>query len=714
MDTELKEEKLKLLRELVSFNKTLQKKISENSTEEVKELLSVNIDCLETLRNAAGQDMDENFKHFLNSYIKFSRLCNDSFLLEQNWQSLADIQKGLLNGITNMFQKANMQNRVCACCGHHTIFNPLPEYYFLQMAKHHTIRYTGETINPEEYFCIRCQALDRDRLMVAFLQKMGLPCMKKGIRFLQIAPSAVIEKWIINNCPNVKYESTDLYMENVTFRSDIQDLSQIEDDTYDFFICSHVLEHVKDDRKAMRELRRILKPDGVGLFLVPIAMELEEIDEEWGLSEEENWRRFGQNDHCRRYARKGMMDRLEESGFFVHPLGKEFFGEKLFSENAFVDTSTLYVLSKTQKDTESLLKIQEKKTEIEESPLVSVFMSCYNHENFVGEAIESVIGQTYKNIEFLVADDGSSDGSVEVMKKYSQYFTEEHYFEENYGGRGRFLRERAKGKYIAIMNSDDVWERDKIEKQVKFLENNQDYIACFSWTSYVNENLETILDDTFIQENRSCYQWMYRFFKEENCLCHPSILMRREEYNNLLKYNICAFRQLPDFAAWVRLIQKEKIYVFPERIVKMRRHSSQSTQNVSAQTIDSIFRHLNESMYLWYTEIRDMEPEYFKNTFRADFVNKDAQSEEEITCEKYFLLKGKNMEIFDMAAMLLLFDIYKSPEIRKCFREKYDFKKKDVYNMYVNVGIPHYNFQLNALKQENEALKKKISEMESM
>lgn len=105
------------------------------------------------------------------------------------------------------------------------------------------------------------------------------------------------------------------------------------------------------------------------------------------------------------------------------------------------------------------------------------------------------------------------------------------------------------------------------------MENNPDYAACFTWTDYVNDNLEILLDDIFIKANRSSEGWMYEFFKKDNSLCHPSVLIRRQAYIDAFQERYCyVFRQVPDFAAWVGLVQKEKIYVFPQRLVKMRRH----------------------------------------------------------------------------------------------------------------------------------------------
>lgn len=135
-------------------------------------------------------------------------------------------------------------------------------------------------------------------------------------------------------------------MKEVDYKVDIQNMPGIEDEKYDLFICSHVLEHVEDDKKALNELYRILKKDGVGIILVPIDLEQDTIDEEWGLPEEENWRRFGQGDHVRKYSKKGFVERLEEAGFHVSQLGQKYFGKKAFKENALNKEAVLYLLDK--------------------------------------------------------------------------------------------------------------------------------------------------------------------------------------------------------------------------------------------------------------------------------------------------------------------------------------------------------------------------------
>lgn len=570
---------------------------------------------------------------------------------------------------------------VCNCCGSKVMYLPLSNYFKQQQEKYNTIPHTYETMNESEYTCPHCGASDRDRLIISFLEKLNLNKGYHGERLLQIAPAKTIEKWIYRNCTSLRYESTDLYMDDVTFSSDIQDMNQVQDEQYDYIICSHVLEHVKDDRKAMRELHRILKTDGFGIFLVPIALDVDEIDEEWGLSKEENWRRFGQDDHCRLYARQGLIERLKEAGFYVHELGKEYFGEEMFSECGLTDTSVLYVLTKQPGNIEQL--VEEKKCKQEEieppQPLVSVLMSAYNHEKYVGQAIESVLNQTYRNFEFLVADDASTDSTAQEILKYEDKIDEIHLFEENASVRLFFLSERAKGKYIAIINSDDVWEPDKLQLQVEFLENNPECGACYTECVCINEKEQVVKSNLFLGDNKKKESWMRYFYDNGNCLVHPSMVLKREIYYELTAGEIRIFRQIPDLWMWTKLVQKHEIHIMKRQLVKFRIHENEENKNTSACTTENITRHQNEEMYLWYKVIKEMESSYFKKVFQDILIDVNADTEKEIMCEKLFVLLKNPKSFIRVSAIFYMYDICQDSDIIRILKEKYNFDYRSIY-----------------------------------
>lgn len=645
------------------------------------------VQLIRTIEKLVPPILYNEYKDFFTSFSVFCSHCAEEGFLAQNIDILISSFSLLCECLEALIREYTLRKKKCVCCGNEVLYMPIPGYYDeMKQRMGNEKNMQEETINRSEYLCPACGASDRDRLITVFLKKENLQKAPEGFKILQFAPAKPIEKWIRQYCPQVNYDSTDLLMKDVSFTADIQNMYMVPDETYDMVICSHVLEHVKDDRKALSELKRILKKEGQIIFLVPVSLAIDEIDEEWGLSEEENWRRFGQGDHCRRYGKKGLLERLEEQ-FVVNALGKEYFGTEIFREEGMTDTSTLYVLTKGKQVKFDL----EEKIEVPESllidgPLVSVLMSCYNHEAFVEEAIESVLRQTYKNIEFLVADDGSTDGSVVQMKKYSKYFAKEFYFKDNLGGRIGYLRSISRGKYIALISSDDVWEPDKLALQVQYMEEHQECEACFTWCMYTDENLNELNDPVFLQKNRDRYEWMRYFWEHGNALCHPSILVRRKEYlKNQSIGSIC--RQLPDFFLWVDLVQRKEIHVIQRVLVKMRRYQKDTVANVSYASRDNIIINTIEAGINWLWVIRNMEEDFFLKAFSDKLVRKDASGEFEVKCEKYFLMLHSASVVMQNSALCYLAEIYNDVLIKKCMCEKYKYTKKDIQNDIAKKGF---------------------------
>jgi SAM-dependent methyltransferase len=240
-------------------------------------------------------------------------------------------------------------------CGAHVKgFERLPEFYFENQQKY-GFPFSpdeSETCNYRAYSCPSCQASDRDRLYALFLLTY-LPGLKaSGVaRIIDFAPSAALSAFIRQQIADagqrVSYRTADYSGVGVDDRVDITDLRTYEDNQFDFFICSHVLEHVSDDRKAVSELYRILQPGGKGILMVPIILSLDQIDEDHTLQDEgEKWRRFGQDDHVRIYSKDGFLERTAQAGFRIQQYGKDFFGEGSFTRAGITMQSVLYVVEK--------------------------------------------------------------------------------------------------------------------------------------------------------------------------------------------------------------------------------------------------------------------------------------------------------------------------------------------------------------------------------
>jgi SAM-dependent methyltransferase len=233
-------------------------------------------------------------------------------------------------------------------------FQPLPEFYRDNLAKHGWpfADEEAETCNQLGYTCPLCQATDRDRLCALYLQDylQGVHA-DSATRMVDFAPSAplsdFIRREIARSGHNISYRTADAFAEGVDDKVDITELRSYQDGEFDFFICSHVLEHVRDDRKAIRELHRILRPGGKGILMVPILLCVREIDEDPTVVDEgERWRRFGQFDHVRLYSKQGFIERVKAAGFLMHQHGQEFFGAKEYIRTGISAQSILYVVEK--------------------------------------------------------------------------------------------------------------------------------------------------------------------------------------------------------------------------------------------------------------------------------------------------------------------------------------------------------------------------------
>jgi SAM-dependent methyltransferase len=167
--------------------------------------------------------------------------------------------------------------------------------------------------------CPGCGALERHRLLWLFMRDEVLPIRKPSYRILHCAPEPSLEQRF-RALPGVVYVSIDLSAGNVTAHMDLTNLA-FPDETFDLVVCNHVLEHVPDDRKAMRELLRVTNRDGIALLNIPYDEKLEHTYEDWSIATPEGRHKaFGQHDHVRMYSRSDYARRLRDAGWTVADL----------------------------------------------------------------------------------------------------------------------------------------------------------------------------------------------------------------------------------------------------------------------------------------------------------------------------------------------------------------------------------------------------------
>lgn len=204
--------------------------------------------------------------------------------------------------------------------------------------------------------------------------------------------------------------------------------------------------------------------------------------------------------------------------------------------------------------------------------LISIIMPTYNCGRFIGESIESVLAQTYSHWELLIVDDCSTDNTEQVVSQYTdsriRYMRNEH----NMGAaltRNRALRE-AKGRYIAFLDSDDLWAPEKLEKQLCFMKQNG---YKFSYTCY--SEMDSNGKDTGILvtgPSRITKNGMFAF-------CWPGCLTIMYDAEAVGVIQIENIRKNNDYAMWLKVCKKANCYLLPEVLAKYRRGRVGSVSN---------------------------------------------------------------------------------------------------------------------------------------
>lgn len=237
--------------------------------------------------------------------------------------------------------------------------------------------------------------------------------------------------------------------------------------------------------------------------------------------------------------------------------------------------------------------------------LVSIITPTFNCGNFISEAIESVLSQTYKNWEMIISDDCSTDNTYEVIKPYLKSDSRIKYIknEEHSGAaiaRNNAMR-AAQGRWIAFLDSDDVWHPDKIERQVAFMEKNN-YAFSYHAYSEIDEdgkNLGVLVAGKHKVNKLDMY-----------ACCWPGCLTVMYDAWRIGLIQIANVKKNNDTAIWLKVVKKSKCYFLDENLAKYRRRSGSTTPTT---LIDKIKWH--------YKLFRDAEDMNVVSSFILMIVN---------------------------------------------------------------------------------------------
>ena len=215
------------------------------------------------------------------------------------------------------------------------------------------------------------------------------------------------------------------------------------------------------------------------------------------------------------------------------------------------------------------------------TPKISVIMAVYNSGKYLDESVTSILNQTFKDFEFIIVNDGSTDGSLEIVHRYQKKDKRIIFVnnKKNIGPAGsrNIGIKMAKGKYIAILDADDIALENRLRIQYKYLERNENIFLVGGGAIKIDEKgRETMLYKPIIQEGK-----LKKTLAQITCCIHNPTIMFRNEKKWFYREK---FRYAHDYDLFLNLLSKEKKMVnLPDFLIKYREHSQSITLSKKAK-----------------------------------------------------------------------------------------------------------------------------------
>lgn len=293
------------------------------------------------------------------------------------------------------------------------------------------------------------------------------------------------------------------------------------------------------------------------------------------------------------------------------------------------------------------------------NPLVSIIIPVYNGKHYMQEAIDSVISQTYKNVEVIVVNDGSTDNTDEIARSYGDKI---RYFKNENGGVATALNfgiNNMRGEYFSWLSHDDVYYENKIEKQIEEL-NKLDNKTTILYSNYqLIDELSHILDETNYSKFFPIYKLHYPLFPLLNGTINGCTLLIPKICFEQIGLFDTKLKTSQDYDLWYKMFPYYKIRFMEEALIKSRIHDSQGSKTVSAK---------KESDMLWISMVNELSE------------------------ENMILFEGSVLKFYKKTAEIMKKQNYKDAYKYLCKKiDKCKNGKKNISDIKVSVIYPFYN-----------------------
>jgi glycosyltransferase involved in cell wall biosynthesis len=203
-------------------------------------------------------------------------------------------------------------------------------------------------------------------------------------------------------------------------------------------------------------------------------------------------------------------------------------------------------------------------------PTVSVLLAVYNTRPYLAEAIESILAQSFEDFEFLIVDDGSTDGSTEVVRRFAGLDDRVRPILRENRGLVASLNEMidaARGEFLARMDADDVALPLRLGQQVAFLGEHPEVVAAGSWVEWIDQEGDSLCEYRLEEDHEAIERLLIE--AGTNSICHPAAMIRADAMRRVGGYR-GEFTACEDYDLWLRLGEVGRLANMPEVLLKYR------------------------------------------------------------------------------------------------------------------------------------------------
>ncbi len=221
-------------------------------------------------------------------------------------------------------------------------------------------------------------------------------------------------------------------------------------------------------------------------------------------------------------------------------------------------------------------------------PQVSIIVPSYNRAEFIPATLDSILAQSFKDFELIFVDDGSTDNTEAILFKYTTQDSRVKYIKQANSERAVARTngmKQAQGNYFALVDSDDIWYANKLEKQIEVLESQAEIVFCYAAVNRINLDGKRV--KTAPRQHQGHSGYIYSDLLIRNFIPSVTPVFRREIFDKVGAQNT-EFIPYEDWDFWLRISLEGKFFHIKESLGDYRLHPGQSVKNVKAEHIEKV------------------------------------------------------------------------------------------------------------------------------